>query len=237
MISKDKFKDLDRSLREARLCAELPYATLNPQQEAPTSFCSNYIFLQQQRPRDEEFSLALYTSCNTLIAATLTHFPETIFWDFDFLFGFLSTLGTPSEVRTTAATIVQLFAGYGVNSQIRFRYTHDFIYGYDWARWVAKKPEARNATAPYSHEFLGYLVKRQKEIEALIAQNDAKYGTLAAGEVRNPYAFNRSPEQEASLLRKLAKAEGVPVLAWQLFPKCRWDRDYERQRNDIAARW
>ncbi len=207
------------------------YRSLNPARPIPSSYESSIKMLYRKNPVSLAFNEALATSFLALIEATLEHFPENIFWDFDGIFAALYMTKNLEKLENLSTTLTELFAGYGANSVVRFAYTHDFIFGFDWARWVAKAPEERRNIGPFDPAFLAYLEQRMGELKSLIAGNDAKYGSLANGKIRNPYGFNRSPPEEAALLEKLAREKGIPVAAWELFPRISWQKDYEKKRE------
>jgi hypothetical protein len=136
------------------------------------------------------------------------------------------------------ALLVDVQALYGVHSAIRFRYVHDFIYGYDWARWVAREPQARAAIGPYDPIFVQRMRDRSAELLALIHANDDTYPPLAPNAARNPFGFSREPAAESALLFKLASADLIPVEAWRADSVPNWNRPYgelrERQARELG---
>jgi hypothetical protein len=100
------------------------------------------------------------------------HFPDTIFWDQDLLAASLLRLPSLDALRQVAADIRALQAQFGRRSELCFRYTHDFNYGYDWSRWVAREP-ARAQVGPFDPPFLAYMKQRGGELVELIAADDA----------------------------------------------------------------
>ena len=96
-------------------------------------------------------------------------------------------------MRETTELLVDVQARYGARSAIRFRYVHDFIYGYDWARWVAREPETRTAIGPYDPVFLQRMRHRADELLELIQTNDKNYPQLEQNISRNPFGFSREP--------------------------------------------
>ena len=129
------------------------------------------------------------------------------------------------------AALVQL---YGCHSAIRFRYIHDFLYGFDWARWVYKDPLARSAIGPFDAEFLDYLQMRGTELLALIANGDRKYPPLAPDQWRNSFSFSRTPADEARLHLTLAIDGLVPVAAWDPQTQPTFNRDFHQLRQTRA---
>ena len=74
-----------------------------------------------------------------MVATKGDQFPENIFWDVDYLAACLLRLGDAHAIRDVTAHIVTLHEGFGRSSVINFRYVHDFMYGFDWARWVSQR--------------------------------------------------------------------------------------------------
>jgi hypothetical protein len=188
-------------------------------------------------------------SLSSVALSIAEHFPENIFWDLDFLAASLieqarQAMAAGGEkagllrLCETTELLVDVQARYGVGSPIRFRYVHDFIYGYDWARWVAREPQTRTAIGPYDPIFVQRMRDRSKELLDLIAANDETYPSLEANVSRNPFGFSREPEAEATLLFQLARAELIPVEAWRSDPVPKWNRPYgelrERQARELG---
>jgi hypothetical protein len=123
---------------------------------------------------------------------------------------------------------------YGQQSAIRFRYVHDFMYGFDWARWVRRDPAARKGVEPFGIEFLRQTESRGRDILTLIEADDGWYPRLANGVVRNPFPFSREPEDELPLYRLLAERGCVPVGAWRLDAQPDASRDFDALREGAA---
>lgn len=177
----------------------------------------------------------------TIARAVAEHFPDNVYCDVDFLAATLVARfrGQPAaEARMTAHCdrIAELIALYGCHSAIRFRYMHDFLYGFDWARWVRKDPINRAATGPFDPLFLQYLYQRGAELLALIEDGDAEYPPLAPGQWRNPFDFSREPAAEARLHRQLAAEKLLPLAAWDIRARPIFDRDFYRLRRGHATR-
>lgn len=182
-----------------------------------------------------------------VVASTLTdiaraidrHFPANLFADLDLVAGVLAETAARrgrDAARAQGEAIVRLHALFGVETSIRFRYVHDFLYGFDWARWVARDPDARRGVRPFDPVFLAYSEARARELLELIARRDPKYGPLEAGRDRNPFPFRRDPEAERALLSSLAARDEIPVAAWTADARAAWDRPYVHLREEEARR-
>ncbi len=164
------------------------------------------------------------------------NFPETIFWDFEFLgASLLREFPDPSELHNRAKQICRLQKLYGQNSIIRFRYVHDFVYGFDWAKWVLREPETRHLHGPFSAAFLDYIENRAHELVELIHSDDEKYPKLEGGEPRNPFVFSREPSDERRLFETLAKRDLIPVKAWTYNSAPVWNRPFAALRAELAV--
>jgi hypothetical protein len=106
--------------------------------------------------------------------AIARNFPDNIFWDLDFLAAGLVASGRRalSELDQATELLVDVQVRYGADSPIRFRYVHDFLYGYDWARWVARAPLERQHIGPYDLAFLERMGQRAAELRDLIEAGD-----------------------------------------------------------------
>lgn len=165
------------------------------------------------------------------------NFPSNLFGDLDVVLARLERGGSEggaSRVEAAACTIVELHDLFGHQTTIQFRYVHDFLYGFDWARWVRRDPASRASIGPFDEPFLSYVGRRGHELMALIAEDDPKYHRIARGSDRNPFAFHRDPESEAALLCDLAAGGWVPIEAWRRDAEPCWDRDYVAAREARA---
>ena len=218
--------------------------TLHPKRAHASSLT---LLLDQSLRSDDPASLkrALADGLPIIAGSIAEHFPENIFWDLDFLAANLldqarqaRARGSENDgvdrIRETTALLVEIQARYGARSAIRFRYVHDFIYGYDWARWVARAPETRTGIGPYDPIFLRRMRDRSDELLALIRADDESYPKLDQDISRNPFGFSREPAAESALLRELARAELIPVAAWQTDPAPNWNRPYSELREERA---
>jgi hypothetical protein len=177
------------------------------------------------------------------------NFPDNLFWDLDQLFSSLvgraqshrapgssaALARAERDVRQMAFRVVELQDLFGRQTRIRFRYVHDFLYGYDWAKWVKKDEAARSGVGPYDAPFLDALYTRGLELLELIDANDLTYPPLPEGVPRNPFGFSREPESEEVLHRELARAALVPVEAWRGDGTARWEPDFTRLRAERAV--
>jgi hypothetical protein len=172
-------------------------------------------------------------------AAQVESFPDNLFWDFD---AFAASVYAQAEraddpillLDEVCGIACRLMALFGALSPIRFRYVHDFMYGFDWARWVARDPDGRAAVGPYDMPFLRYVFRRGHELVDLIHVDDAKYGRLEDGEHRNPFGFSREPDGERLLFEDLARRDLVPVPAWESTGRAMWDRPFAELREARA---
>lgn len=182
---------------------------------------------------------ALADGLIALSNAIAKHFPENIFWDLDFPVGnvcrrALEQADPTAFVAAQTARLVELQAIYGCHTPIRFRYVHDFTYGFDWAKWVQKDPEARRGVAPFDPTFLNFSANRGHELLALIEADDQKYPQLRDEKHRNPFGFRRDPEAETQLYRHLARGGHLPVETWRWDGAPAWDRPYADDRLEQA---
>lgn len=210
--------------------------TLNPAASRCTSLLTLVSGLAEPGQRT---TLAVGT--HHIVAALIDSFPENLFWDLDYLIASVhrdALLKGDYEagVRERAELLARLMSLHGRGSVIRFRYAHDFVYGFDWARWVRRDPAHRAQTAPFDLTFMRQSEKRGRHLMELIAADDERYPKLATGQVRNPFPFSRQPEQELRLWPLLAEEGSIPVRAWEPDGKPAWDQDFDALREDAAAR-
>lgn len=170
-------------------------------------------------------------------SAITQHFPFNVFADLDLVARVIARRsegeGDPAA-RAYADRIAAVHHVFGSESALRFRYVHDFLYGFDWARWVARAPETRRDVGPYDDAFLDYSLQRAAELARLVAEDDPKYGRIAEGTHRNPFPFRRDPEAEIALHQALAASELVPVRAWDPEAPPVWDRPFTALREGKA---
>lgn len=176
------------------------------------------------------------------ITGAMRHaFPDNIFGDLDYLAASLwrgaraAPEGAVPFLRAQSRRIAALQALFGRGTAIRFRYVHDFVYGLDWAKWVGRDPSARAEVGPFAPPFLAAMERRGHELVALIAGGrDRKYPPLPDERPRNPFGFSREPDAEITLHRDLAAARLLPVEAWRIDARPRWDRPFAELRRQRA---
>lgn len=215
-------------------------ATLNP--KAPAATGLSEVFAQvadHVGPLASKLADTLKLGLVQLFQAQLQNFPENLFWDFDYLavatvreaLGQAEPAAHLQRSFTRMADLQQLF---GQGTPIRFRYVHDFIYGYDWAKWVRRAPDSRAGVGPFDWEFLTYMYRRGHELLALIEADDQKYPRLRSDAPRNPFGFSREPPAERAIHADLARRGQIPVAAWDPGAEPEWDHDYAQIRSDRA---
>ena len=242
-------------LQEAtsELAAIGPLRSLNPERELSTTL--DELHEQTLAPLEPELREALSpplaAGLVSLALAQLEAFPGNLFWDFDLIAATVvaeaKEFARTQGVGPAAACIDDRFERmarlqhlYGRETAINFSYVHDFVYGYDWAKWVAREPELHeDVPGPFSLRFLLYMEHRGEQLLELIANDDQKYPTLPEGRPRNPFEFSREPEAEVTLHAELAKRELVPVPTWDagaltLDWSARWREPFQERRVEVA---
>jgi len=182
-----------------------------------------------------------------LALAQLDAFPGNLFWDLDLIAAAIVDQAAALAPALARACVVDRFERmaalqhlYGRRTPINFSYVHDFVYGFDWAKWVAREPSLHAAPpGPFSLSFLEYMQRRGHELLELIADDDSKYPTLDGDEPRNPFPFSRELEPEIRLHRELARRDLIPVPTWERDVGCRdwstrWRIDFARRRIEVA---
>lgn len=183
-----------------------------------------------------------------LALAQLDAFPGNLFWDLDLIALAIVDQARALEPDPAAACVVDRFERmvdlqrlYGRATPINFSYVHDFVYGFDWAKWVAREPSVHaDVPAPFSLRFLDHMDTRGRELIELIARDDHKYPSLPDDEARNPFPFSREPEAEIRLHRELARRELIPVPTWSadaltLDWSTRWREPFQARRVEVAG--
>lgn len=212
--------------------------SLNPHKTFITSFVElgNLI---AEKTCDIQLIRSLKDTLERVLRALLHNFPENIFWDFDFIVSSmlrqaLVADGGVSFLESFGDKIVSLMGLFGRQSEIRFPYAHDFIYGFDWAKWVQKDAQTRVVFEPFSLTFLDYLITRGKEILQLISINDTKYHKISKDCYRNPFSFSRQPEDEDRLLTYIAGKQLIPVATWDWNARPIWNKPFHQTREQIS---
>ncbi len=232
--ARQRLADLDASLRSRGV----ERATLAAGRERATDFeqlAASLSVLEHGPVAD-----AIADGLHTIVEAQLEAFPESIFWDFDFLVATLledarGQADAAGYVRTCAQLIADLHALFGRGTAIRFRYVHDFQYGFDWAKWVRAEPERRRTVSPFAEPFLRYMLDRGAELLELIQNDDEEYPPLGdEQEHRNPFGFSRTPADERRLFLVLAREDLIPVETWRLDATPRFDRPFRKLRSARA---
>lgn len=211
--------------------------TLDPERERASSFEQlGHTLLPRTTQLADGSATALSEGLASVVTAVLTHFPDNLLWDLDHLAASIlreasrDPASAPAHLAASFAEVVELHALFGRATAIRFRYVHDLVYGFDWAKWVRRDPAARRRVGPFDLEFLKSMRARGAELLALIAEDDATYPQLTGEGARNPFAFSREPEDELALHRDLARRGLVPVRAWTFDDTPVWDLAFAEQR-------
>ncbi|MEM1348003.1 MAG: hypothetical protein AAGI01_05545 [Myxococcota bacterium] len=172
--------------------------------------------------------------CVAVSAARGTCFPENVYWDMDALFAAIVREHEEHGEQAMSdfgATLVEVHELFGRGGRINFRYVHDFVYGFDWAKWVRRDPEHRAHIAPLSPGFVRYVLARGFELLELIAADDDTYLRLPSDQPRNPFGFSREPAHERLLHDTLAARDLVPLRAWELEDRGRWEPEFAALRR------
>ncbi len=245
MSRADRAGDLDATAAIAAADAAIDRATPQRRTLAPGRARATPLaqLLRTLAPPPGELARSLARGLAEVALAQLDAFPGNLFWDFDLMAAAvlreaLACSSSDAEGAALAATRLGQIAAlqhlYGRETAIRFTYVHDFVYGYDWAKWIARDPPDRRGHGPYSAAFLAYMDRRGRELLALIAEDDRKYPTLAEREPRNPFPFPREPTSELLLHRSLASRGEIPVEAWRIDATPAWNRGYAAIRAERA---
>ncbi len=228
----------DFAALERELATREAFWTLEPgrtRARLPTELCDRLI-----RPTDgAALATAFVSGLAEAIEAMLVAFPDNLLWDLEGLASrqleqARAAANPASEAAQLWSRIAALQDLFGSRGPIRFRYIHDFVYGFDWAKWVAKAPAQRSHVGPYDAAFVERMHTRGAELLELIEAGDAKYGPLLDPHPRNPFSFSREPDDELALHRRLAADGSLPVQAWSAASQPDWRRPYARLREEAA---
>jgi hypothetical protein len=210
---------------QTRLEAEAgPLRSLDPSRDRATSLGDLHataLASIDARLRDA-LAEALAEGLCELALAQLDAFPGNLFWDLDLICAAILAEARALDPGSARACVGDRFARmaalqhlYGRRTAINFSYVHDFVYGFDWAKWVAREPSLHAAApGPFSLPFLEYMDRRGRELLELIDRDDSKYPSLDGDEPRNPFPFSREPDDEIRLHRELARRDLIPVPTW-----------------------
>ncbi|MEH2261550.1 hypothetical protein [Nostoc sp.] len=215
--------------------------SLNPQKTLSTSFAEleNLII---EESSDIQILTTLQETLESIVRAQLQNFPENIFWDFDFMVSsmlrqaLIADEGAIPFLKLFGEKMVYLTKMFGINTEIRFRYVHDFMYGFDWARWVQKEPQNRASVEPFSLVFLDYLLVKGKELVQRINHGQVVSYKLCDTGYRNPFTFSREPEDEYRLLTYLAEEQLIPVAVWNWNASPVWNKPFQEMRQQLALK-
>lgn len=215
--------------------------SLNPQKALITSFTELGNLIAEQTT-DMQLIVTLRDTLERILYAQLQNFPQNIFWDFDFM---VSSMLRQALIASDRAIdflesfgnkMVSLSELFGIQMEIRFRYVHDFMYGFEWARWVQKEPGTRAQFEPFSLVFLDYLLVKGKELLQRISHGQITSYKLCDTGFRNPFSFSREPEDEQRLFTYLAKEQLIPVATWNWNAHPVWNKPYQDMRSQVALK-
>ena len=215
--------------------------SLNPQKRLITSFAELGNFITEENT-DIQFLTTLQETLESIVCTQLQNFPGNIFWDFDYLVSsmlrqaLVADEGAIPFLKVFGKKMVLLIEMFGNKTQMRFRYVHDFMYGFDWARWVQKEPQNRAHIEPFSLVFLDYLLVKGKELLQRINHGQITSYKLCDTGYRNPFTFSREPEDEYRLLTYLAKEQLIPVAVWNWNASPVWNKPFQEIRQQLALK-
>ena len=233
----DAFQILDEIIAQSAV----NLLSLNPQKTLITTF-TELGNLVVETTSNLDIIASLRDNLSVIIYAQLQNFPGNIFWDFDFMVSsmvrqaLMADEGAVAFLESFANKMVLLTDLFGINQEIRFRYVHDFIYGFEWARWVQKDPRNRVNIEPFSLIFLDYLlIKGQNILQHINIEKSTFYKLCDTG-YRNPFTFSREPQDEYCLLTHLAAKELTPVAAWNWNASPVWNKPFQEMRQELALK-
>lgn len=215
--------------------------SLNPKKTLITSFAELGNLIAEENT-EIQFLITLEETIESIVLTQLQNFPENIFWDFDFMVSsmlrqaLIADEGAVPFLKIFGQKMVLLTEMFGSKTEIRFRYVHDFIYGFEWARWVQKEPQKRAQIEPFSPVFLDYLLVKGKELLQRINHGQVTSYKLCDTGYRNPFTFSREPEDEYRLLTYLAEEELIPVAVWNWNGSPVWNKPFQEMRQQLALK-
>ncbi|MFN6530109.1 hypothetical protein [Nostoc sp. ChiSLP03a] len=215
--------------------------SLSPKKTLITSFAELGNSITKQNT-DIQIITTIQETLESIVRTQLQNFPENIFWDFDFLVSSMlrqalnADEGAIPFLKAFGEKMVCLTEMFGNKTEMRFRYVHDFMYGFDWARWVQKEPHNRAHVEPFSLVFFDYLLAKGKELLQRINHGQVISYKLCDTGYRNPFTFSREPEDEYRLLTCLAEEQLIPVAAWNWNANPIWNRPFQEMRQQLALK-
>ncbi|MFN6464429.1 MAG: hypothetical protein RMZ41_021805 [Nostoc sp. DedVER02] len=215
--------------------------SLNPQKTLVTNFAKLENLIVQESS-DIQILTTLQETLESIVRTQLQNFPENIFWDFDFMVSsmlrqaLIADEGAIPFLKLFGEKMVSLMEMFGINTEIRFRYVHDFMYGFEWARWVQKEPQNRASVEPFGLVFLDYLLVKGKELVQRINHGQVVSYKLCDTGYRNPFTFSREPEDEYRLLTYLAEEQLIPVAVWNWNASPVWNKPFQEMRQQLALK-
>ncbi|MEH2052628.1 hypothetical protein [Nostoc sp.] len=215
--------------------------SLSPEKTLITSFAELGNLITEQKT-DIKIIITLQETLEIIVRTQLQNFPENIFWDFDFLVSSMlrqaltADEGAVPFLKIFGAKMVSLTEMFGNKTEMRFRYVHDFIYGFEWARWVQKEPQNRAHIEPFSLVFFDYLLVKGKELLQRINHGQVVSYKLCDTGYRNPFTFSREPEDEYRLLSYLAEEQLIPVAVWNWNASPVWNKPFQEMRQQLALK-
>lgn len=203
-----------------------PAESLGPNRARPTSVDELMQHHGQARPD-------VRSALEQIESAFRINFPNNIFLDLDLLAETLFAK-TETEVKEVGNLVAELALQFG-GQPIQFRYVHDFLYGFDWQKWVQASPETRASIGPFDASFLRWLLERASELRELIAKDDRKYNQIDEHVHRNPFPFSRNDDDERRLFLELAKRQLLPVETYACDGRARANLPFYQLREGVAA--
>ncbi|MFY0580088.1 ferrochelatase [Cystobacter fuscus] len=170
-----------------------------------------------------------------MVGVLVEDFPDNIFWDLDHLACCLWKAGGPDEMRAFAGRVVALCRGFGNKSELRFRYAHDFLFGYDWARWVAREPGSARASGPSIRRSSTTWRPGSRSCETSSRTTTPSMGRSRAGPSAIPSPSAASPGTRHGCTG--ARPRGAhPGQGRRLDGERRWELPFTELRAEVAER-
>lgn len=232
--SGDECRELLRAMDDELASKRIRWRSLDPTRDLARPL----VELTPEASLSVEIRAAVAHALVEIADSLARNFPHNVFADLDYLAARLEATGVNGGIESLAqvhGSLVRLHDLFGRETAIHFRYVHDFLYGFDWARWTQRDPGARAGIGPWDASFLLAMEQRGGELLRTIAsRNSERYAPLRAGKDRNAFEFDRSPESEFRLLRELARRSWVPIEAWRRDAIPEWNRPFYETRSELA---